>query len=444
LRVSRDAVRNVIASDSVEVPKLVRPELAESYRDEILELIPSCKGNLVRVHEELLEQGAQLSYQALTGFCRRHDLGGQPVKVSGHYDFAPGEEMQHDTSPHYACVGSTSKLLVQTASLVMCFSRLLFFQHYARFTRFECKLFLMEALKYCEGSARRCMVDNTHVIVLCGTGKQMVPVPEMESFGERFQFKFEAHEKGDANRSARVEGPFCYIENNFLAGRRFDSIEHMNQEARVWCDKVNAKFSTKLHASRRELFAMEAAHLRPLPDWLPDVYRLHHRIVDLEGYVNVSRIRYSVPWKLIGRQVEVRETKDRLDVYDGPRIVASHPRVERPVNHRVTDPQHRPPRGALTPKNGPCSEELELLRIEPRLQEYVALIKQQAAGRCVRVLRKLLAMLRDYPRDCLIESIDRATQFQMLDPERLEKMILRKVAQDYFVLPDSTGERPDE
>ena len=44
-------------------------------------------------------------------------------------------------------------------------------------------------------------------------------MPEMAAFAERFGFTFAAHEKGDANRSARVERPFDYIENNFLAGR---------------------------------------------------------------------------------------------------------------------------------------------------------------------------------------------------------------------------------
>jgi hypothetical protein len=34
----------------------------------------------------------------------------------------------------------------------------------------------------------------------------MIPVPEMEAFAERFGFHFVAHERGDANRSARVEG----------------------------------------------------------------------------------------------------------------------------------------------------------------------------------------------------------------------------------------------
>ena len=49
------------------------------------------------------------------------------------------------------------------------------------------------------------MIDNSHVVVLRGTGREMVPVPEMAAFAERFGFRFVAHERGDANRSGRVE-----------------------------------------------------------------------------------------------------------------------------------------------------------------------------------------------------------------------------------------------
>jgi transposase len=38
LKVSREAVRKVLASGTDEVPLMVRPELAEPYRDQILEL----------------------------------------------------------------------------------------------------------------------------------------------------------------------------------------------------------------------------------------------------------------------------------------------------------------------------------------------------------------------------------------------------------------------
>jgi hypothetical protein len=99
------------------------------------------------------------------------------------------------------------------------------------FQRFDCKIFLTEALRYFSGSPEHIMIDNNHVVVLRGTGQEMVPVPEMAAFAERFRFRFVAHERGDANRSARVERPFWFIENNFLAGRTFSSWPDLNEQA---------------------------------------------------------------------------------------------------------------------------------------------------------------------------------------------------------------------
>jgi hypothetical protein len=349
------------------------------------------------VHEKLLEGGAQLSYQALTAFCRRHQIGHEPKQPSGRYDFAPGQEMQHDTSPHHAWIGGVLRD-VDTAAVVLCTSQMLYFQMYPRFTRFECKIVLTEACEYFGGSADDWMIDNTHVVVLTGTGKDMIPTPEMAAFAERFGGQFKAHEKGDANRSARVEIPFQHIDNNFLAGRKFDNWEHANREARIWCDKVNAKYSTKLHASRRELFAAERAALNPLPMHVPEVYRIHQRIVDSEGFVCVHRNRTSVPWTLIGRPMEVRETKDRIVVYDGPRIVASHLRQLDALDQRIINKEHRPRRGQLKLKSGPCAQEQELIRIVPSISGYVAKLKQHAAGRGMLALRRLLSFVRDTVR----------------------------------------------
>ena len=91
LGISRVSIRKVLRSNSTTVPELQRLEKAEPYRQQILELFEKCKGNLVRVHEELLAGGAELSYPALTAFCRRHGIGYQPPVAAGQYDFAPGE-----------------------------------------------------------------------------------------------------------------------------------------------------------------------------------------------------------------------------------------------------------------------------------------------------------------------------------------------------------------
>src|SRR5689334_13607854 len=136
MKISRWAVRKVIRSNSAAVPEMLRAEKAESYRPQILELLDTCKGNLVRVHEELMAQGAALSYPALTAFCRRHGIGQTPPAPVGQYHFEPGEEMQHDTSPHTLEVGG-KKYTAQTASAVLCYSRMLFFQMYPTFQRFD-------------------------------------------------------------------------------------------------------------------------------------------------------------------------------------------------------------------------------------------------------------------------------------------------------------------
>lgn len=449
LGVSRGAVKDVLRGGTGEVPKMDRAEKAEPHREQILTLYDSCKGNLVRVHEELRAAGVALSYTALTAFCRRHGIGHEPPRPVGQYEFEPGEEMQHDTSPHEADIAGR-RVRVQTASLVLCHSRMIFVQCYPRFTRFECKLFLTEALVYFGGACARCMIDNTHVIVLAGTGRDMVAVPEMAAFGERFGFEFRAHALGHANRSARVERPFDFIENNFLAGRAFSGWQDLDAQARAWSDKVNAATKRHLHASPRELFVAERVRMRPLPAFVPDVYLLHQRIVDTEGYVNVRRNRYSVPWKLIGRRVEVRETKERIEVFDGPRLLASHERLIDMLDGRVTAAEHRPPRSeGVFARRSVSVEERRLGERMPETTAYVALLRTRGRG-STRDLRWLLRLVDEYPREALGAALTEALQYGMADLERLERMVLRRIARDFFVRrprdpdPDTAPETHDD
>jgi len=442
LKVSRLSVRKVLRSNSPALPVLVRPEKADPYRIQILELLVSHKGNLVRVHEELVSRGADVSYPALTAFCRRHGIGQEPKAAAGQYHFAPGEELQHDTSPHETEIGG-KKRKIQTASAVLCYSRMVFFQCYPTFQRFDCKVFLTDALRYFGGSAKRVMIDNTHIVVLRGTGAAMVPVPEMEAFGERFGFRFAAHERGDANRSARVERPFHFIDHNFLAGRTFSSWEDLNQQARQWCDRVNGTYKKHIRAVPRELFAVEQLHLKPLPVWIPAVYRLHERIVDVEGYVALHTSRYSVPVAWIGRRVEVRETKDKLEIQLDPRHIVTHQRVPEGEYQRITLAEHRPPRGQGIKRTDPYPEEEAILQAAPELADYLAALKKRGHRYLTIVLRQLLRIVREYPRQPVVSAVSEAARYGLFDLDRLERVILRRIARDYFLL-ESKGNDEDQ
>jgi hypothetical protein len=72
LKISRGTVKAVLDQGSAEVPKIERAEKAEPYREQILELHKRCGGNLVRVHEELQDSGAELPYQTLTAGVMRN------------------------------------------------------------------------------------------------------------------------------------------------------------------------------------------------------------------------------------------------------------------------------------------------------------------------------------------------------------------------------------
>ena len=443
MKISRGAVRDILRSASEQVPTLVRPEKATPYRDQILELYARCQGNLVRVHEELTASGAQFSYQALTAFCRRQRIGHEPKEPVGEYQFQRGQEMQHDTSPHRAEIGGRLRP-VQTAALVYGYSRMLFFQFFPTFTRFDCKVFLTDALQYFQGACETCLIDNTHLVVLKGTGRDMVPVPEMAAFADRYGFRFRAHAIGNVNRSARVERSFRYIETNFLAGRSFPDWADANRQARAWCDKVNARFRDDLKASPRELFALERSRLRSLPVWVPPVYLLHQRLVDVEGYVSVDTNRYSVPADLIGRHVEVRQTKDQIEIYRGPRLVATHPRVIEATGRKYRLPEHHYPHGPASPRSDSAPEEKLLRERLPEAGDYLQALKKRSPGRATLALRRLLQLVNDYPRAPLLEALQTALAYGLFDLERVERMILRKLAREYFQIhPDPDGDNDE-
>jgi len=432
LSVSRDSVERVIASGVAEVPFLERSEKASPYHGRLLELLSICKGNLVRVHEELVGEGCELSYQALTAYCRRHGLGKEPNPRSGHYHFDQGKEMQHDTSPHMVKIGQNNTV-AQCASLVLCYSRMMFFQYYPNFDRFYAKVFLTDAIAYFKGCCESCMIDNTHIVVLKGSGSSMVPVPEMKAFGQHYGFEFAAHEIGDANRSAHVERRFHHVENNFLPGRTFKDFSDLNRQSVLWCDTDNAKYRTRLQASPRELFARERSFLKPLPEWCPEVYDLYHRIVDIEGYVSVDTNRYSVPIGIpVGRQLEVRKLKDRVDIYQGPRVVASHRRLIERLGRRVTDPAHRPRRERHQPKG--AREKNLIIQEAPELSSYATELEKHGPGSTTSRLRRLLSMLHEYPRKPLLAAVAEAERYGLFDLERVERMVLKRIAGNYFRL----------
>jgi hypothetical protein len=213
-RILREKEREQTPSPPCDAATLAK--LEEAFR--------RARGNGVRVRELLAsESGLNVPYSTLTRWIREAQLR-DPPKRSGEYHHGPGEEMQHDTSPHRVAL-SGKTVSAQCAALTLAYSRRLFFQYYPRFTRFEAKHFLLEAVRFNDGSCPLCIVDNTSVVVVAGSGSDAVIAPEMAAFARALGFRFRAHHLGHSDRKGRIERPFFWIERNFLVGRSFVDFE---------------------------------------------------------------------------------------------------------------------------------------------------------------------------------------------------------------------------
>jgi hypothetical protein len=155
--------------------------------------------------------------------------------------------------------------------------------------------------------------------------------------------------------------------------------------------------------------------------------------------VALNSNRYSVPFTWIGRRVEVRETKDQVVIQLDARNAVTHQRVAEAEYQRITVAAHRPPRGAVSQRPNPHPEEQLILQAAPEITDYVTALKQHSRKLVVLALRQLLRLVRDYPREPLLAAVHEAAHYGLYDLDRVERMILRRVAQDYFRLKENGG-----
>jgi len=391
------------------------------------------QGNVVRMGQLLAaEHESPVSYSTLTRWVRAAGLRAPPARA-GEYHFAPGAEMQHDTSPHRVSLGAQT-ITAQCAGLVLAYSRYLFVQYYPRFTRFEAKQFLLEAARFMAGTCARCVIDNTSVMLAAGAGADAVIAPEMAAFARTLGFAFRAHAVGHPDRKGRIERNFFFVETNFLPGRQFVDFADLNQQARAWCQEVaNATPKRVLGMSPAAAYVIEQPYLQPLPSALPPVYEVVERVVDLNGYVSLETNRYSAPERLVGQRLTVYKYPEQVQLQYRGTVVATHPLLLAQRDARSTDPAHH-----RTPVRASRPPELAAqLRPDcPELAAYARGLQQRGHGRGLRALRRLLELQRTYPKAPFLAAVRQAAHFGLYDLGRLEKLILQQVAGDFFALHD--------
>ena len=78
------------------------------------------------------------------------------------------------------------------------------------------------------------------------------------------------------------------------------------------------------------------------------------------------------------------------------------------------------------------------------LATLVERLRKRHGGRAGRALRQLHRCYQDYPREPLLEAVQCALDYGLTDLARIERMILARVAGDFFQLSLTPGPEDDD
>lgn len=145
---------------------------------------------------------------------------------------------------------------------------------------------------------------------------------------------------------ASVERGVKHISNAILAALRnhkFFSINELNQEMRLRIDLINAKPFHKKEGSRQSLFlGEEKPLLAPLPATSFELSQWKIATVQFNYHIQVEKMHYSVPYEYIKHKVDVKMTKNVIEIFFNQNRIASHPRLYGRVGQYSTIEIHMP------------------------------------------------------------------------------------------------------
>jgi hypothetical protein len=163
-----------------------------------------------------------------------------------------------------------------------------------------------------------------------------------------YQFKVDPTPPYAPQKKGKVESGVKYVQGNFFRGRAGQSVEDVRRDLPRWVIEIAG---TRTHGTTGKapgvLFEeVERARLLPLPATPFEAVSWAKVTVHRDSHVAYERRLYSVPWRLIGKEIWARVTDTTVALYCDDTRVATHPR--RGESLRSTDeahlPEHRGPR----------------------------------------------------------------------------------------------------
>jgi len=435
LHVSANTVSAIIAQKG-EMPEVTRKDKIDIDPELLRSLHTRCEGYAKRIHEMLEEEGIKVGYSTLTRNIRELGLGQSKKQRCDQTPDVPGAEMQHDTSPYNIKFGTT-RVKVVGSVIYMRYSKLRYLKFYRSFNRFAMKCFIHEALIFWGYSAPDCIIDNTNLARLRGTGKNAVIVPEMKQFAKQYGFKFICHEINHSNRKAGNERSFYTVETNFFPGRIFENLEDMNKQAFDWATiKMLNRPMSKTRMIPAKAFEFEQSFLKKLPPYITAPYLAYERSTDQYGYAAIDGNFYWVPGTS-RFNVKALQFCDHVEIYHKRKKLAEYELPPDGVKNEKFSPKGEP-KSIYQPNNRkkPTAGEEKILRsASPEVDAYLNFVLTIKGKSKHRFVRQLYSLHKKTSLPLFVKAIKRALKYRVNNVNTIENIIRLLMRDASYELP---------
>jgi transposase len=342
LKETKKSIARVLGLSVQTVRKILRQKLPQGYvrekkeseilgpyREYILQRLAAVAYCAQAIFEELQARGYRGSYQTVKRFVSplRKEAD---IEATVRFETPPGRQGQADWGQCWTVIAG-KRTKVHLFVLTLGFSR----RMYAAATADEkMPAFLRsheEAFEFLGGLPHEIVYDNLKSVVLGRDfeGSRFEWNPVFWDFSRYYGFRPAPHRPYRPQTKGKVESGVKYVKR-FLRGKEFASLDDLNARLLEWIINVaDERVHGTTHRKPAEMFLEEKDLL--LSRQGRRAYVLEERAVrhvSKDCLVAFETNRYSVPYRLAGKRVEVLTDGEMIKIYHGGELISCHPRIE--------------------------------------------------------------------------------------------------------------------
>jgi len=323
--VDHHTVKSAIEKESLPEYRMdsrINPRL-KPFEEVIFEManVKGFRGS--RIYEEICSKGYTGGKTAFYEHLKRVKLESQ--KYFTPYETLPGIQSQFDWSSYTVLIGG---VLTETVffSYINSFSRYQIFEE--SFSADQGSVFgAMEgSMTESGGVPVNIQTDNAKVFVLNASKNNFQWNPRYLHFCGHYGFEPKRSLPGHPWSKGKVEKPFQYLEDHFIAGNSFEDFEDLHRKLKEFQQRVNQRVHSTIKTTPEALIKKDREAFSPLPDKGYVGVKEEIRKVTFDCLFSFNGSRYSAPWMFAGKQIWVRVSKGYyLEIYSqANKLVARH------------------------------------------------------------------------------------------------------------------------